>query len=109
MCFYSSLELFQLLFHIGEGRGTKHERQVQERAETREIGGTGKRENSGNSFKAEIPTMFLFSYLRTLSEDHVARLLVTHSLNLPILVQAGNTLLPECVVCTSPVEYQLTP
>ena len=41
-------------------------------------------------------TMFLFSYLRTLSEDHVARLLVTHSLNLPILVQAGNTLLPEC-------------
>ena len=42
-------------------------------------------------------TMFLFSYLRTLSEDHVARLLVTHSLNLPILVQAGNTLLPECV------------
>ena len=42
-------------------------------------------------------TMFLFSYLRTLSEDHVARLLVTHSLNLPILVQAGNTILPECV------------
>ena len=54
---------------------------------------TGKRNNSGNNSKQktsreekEIRTTFLFSYLRTLSEDHVARLLITHSLNIPILV-----------------------
>ena len=93
---HSSYFNYNFILERVDSRGTKHERQVQDRAETRETGGTGKRENSGNSFKAEILTMFLFSYLRTLSEDHVARLLVTHSLNLPILVQAGNTLLPEC-------------